>query len=129
MHPLLHLLMTQPGLLGEHAQGYAALLGSEITEIKQVGQRYLLWSAATAVCTAAALVLAGVALMLWAMAPVLPAMPTGATWALCATPCLPLAAACFCLQKMRAPMSADAFAQTREQLKTDMQLLKEISAP
>ena len=52
MHPLLHLLMTQPGLLGEHAQGYAGLLASEVTELQQVGQRRLLWRAATVACRA-----------------------------------------------------------------------------
>lgn len=126
MHPLLQLLMTQPGLLGEHAQGYAELLGSEVTELKQTGQQRLLWSAATACLALAGAVLGGVALMLWAA---LPALPVATAWVLLATPAVPLAAALGCLLRMQALQSASAFGNLKEQIKADMQLFQEASAP
>jgi fatty acid desaturase len=124
MHPLLHLLMTQPGLLGEHAQGYAGLLASEVAELQQVGQRRLLWSAATVACTSIGLVLAGVALMLWA---VMPTLTVGALWVLLLTSCVPLAAALACLQVLRKPTPA-AFNRFKQQIQADMQLLCEFQA-
>jgi hypothetical protein len=125
MHPLLHLLVTQPGLLGEHVQGYAGLLASEVAEVQQSGQRRLLWSAATAACTCVGLVLAGVAVMLWATQPGLAA---GALWVLVLTPCVPLVAALACLQVLQRPTPA-AFARIKEQIQADLQLLSEFHAP
>jgi hypothetical protein len=125
MHPLLHLLMTQPGLLGEHAQGYGELLGSELAAFKQAGQRRLVWGAAAACLALAGVVLAGVAVMLWSA---LSAMPPAAPWVLLATPAVALAAALGCWMRMRAQTPAN-FAHLREQIKADMHLLQEVSAP
>jgi hypothetical protein len=124
MHPLLHLLITEPGLMGEHAQGYAGLLASEVAEIQQAGQRRLMWSAATAACATIGLVLAGVALMLWAA---LPDLATSAQWALLLTPCVPLVAALACLQVLRAPTPA-AFARIKQQIQADLHMLSEFQA-
>jgi hypothetical protein len=124
MHPLLHLLMTEPGLLGEHAQGYAGLLASEVSDIQETGQRRLVWSAATAAFTTIAVALAGVALMLWAA---LPDLANNALWVLLLTPCVPLAAALACLQVLRHPTPA-AFARIKQQIQADMQLLSEFQA-
>lgn len=126
MHPLLQLLMTQPGLLGEHAQGYAGLLASELAAYKQSGKRRLLWVAAAGCLALVGCVLGGVAVMLWAA---LPGMPVAAAWVLWLTPGLPLAAALACLLRLRALQPAAAFASIQEQIKADMQLFKEVSAP
>jgi MFS family permease len=125
MHPLLHLLMAQPGLLGEHAQGYAGLLASEVAELREVAQRRLLWGAATAACASIGVVLGGVALMLWA---VMPVQTVGAQWVLLVTPGVPLIAALLCLQALRSPAPA-AFARTKQQIQADMNLLSEFHAP
>ena len=124
MHPLLHLLMTKPGLLGEHAQGYAELLASEVAEIQATGQRRLLWSGITAACATVGIALAGVALMLWAALPVL---ATGAQWVLLLTPCVPLLAALACLRVLRNPTPV-AFARLKQQIQADMHLLSEFQA-
>ena len=124
MHPLLHLLMTKPGLLGEHAQGYAGLLASEVAEIQATGQRRLLWSAVTTVCATVGIALAGVALMLWAA---LPALAISAQWVLLFTPCVPLVAALGCLQVLRNPTPV-AFARLKQQIQADMHLLSEFQA-
>ena len=126
MHPLLQLLMTQPGLLGEHAQAYAELLAGEVAAFKQSGQRHLIWGAAAVCLALVGAVLAGVALML---AAVLPAMPAAAVWVLWATPGVPLVAALVCLLRLRAFTATDAFANFRKQIKADMQLLQEVSGP
>jgi hypothetical protein len=126
MHPLLQLLMTQPGLLGEHAQGYAELLTSELAAFKQSGTRRLLWAAATGCLALVGCVLGGVAVMLWAA---LPGMPVAAAWVLWVTPGLPVAAALACLLRLRALQPVTAFASIQEQIKADMQLFKEVSTP
>ena len=125
MHPLLHLLMRHPGLLGEHAQAYAELLASEVAELQQLSQRRLLWSTATVASAAVGLVLAGVALMLWAA---LPTLASSALWLLWITPCVPLTAALAGLRKLRAPTPA-AFAHFKEQIQADMHMLTEFNTP
>ena len=126
MHPLLHLLMTRPELLAEHAQAYAELAGNEISDLSLAGRRRVLWSAAALCCATAALVLAGVALML-AMA--LPQTGNAPLWTLLLAPCLPLLGALACVLRLRVHQRASPFAELREQLRTDLQLLKEVTAP
>jgi uncharacterized membrane protein YqjE len=126
MHPLLHLLMTRPELLGEHAQGYAELAGQEISDLTATARSRLLWGAAALCCATAALVLAGVALML---ALALPETRNAAVWALLLTPCLPLLGALACVLRWRAHQRAPAFAKLREQLRADLELLQEVTAP
>ncbi len=126
MHPLLQLLITQPGLLGEHAQGYAELLSTEVATLKQAGKRRLVWGAATAYLALVGVVLGGVALMLWAS---LPNLPAATSWLLMATPCVPLCAALGCLLRLRTLRTVAAFANIKVQIKTDMQLFKEVGTP
>jgi uncharacterized membrane protein YqjE len=126
MHPLLHLLMTRPELLGEHAQAYAELVGSEINDLATATRQGVLWSAAALCCAAATLVLAGMALML---ALALPQTRSDAPWALLLTPCLPLLGALACVLRLRATQRAPAFAKLREQLRADLELLQEVTSP
>jgi uncharacterized membrane protein YqjE len=126
MHPLLHLLVSQPGLLGEHAQAYAELLASELSALKQGAQRRLIWGAAASGLALLGLLFGGVALMLWAA---LPSLPLAANWVLPATPGVPLLGALACLARWHTLQTAAPFAQLKEQIKADMQLLKEVSAP
>ena len=126
MHPLLHLLMTRPELLSEHAQAYAELAVYEASDMVAAGRRRLLWSAAALCCATAAVVLAGVALML---AVTLPDTHSAAMWTLLLTPCVPLLGTLACVLTLRAHQSTPAFAELREQLSTDLQLLREVTAP
>ena len=126
MHPLLRLVMTQPALLGAHAQGYAELLGIELATWQRAMCRRLAWAAAAAVCAAVALVLAGVALLLYAT---LPGLPGNALWVCVATPALPLAVALLCLLPLREAADTAAFALTREQLRADLHMLQEVGSP
>jgi uncharacterized membrane protein YqjE len=126
MHPLLHLLMTRPELLSEHAQAYAELAVCEVSDMVSAGRRRLLWSAAALCCATTALVLAGVALML---AVTLPEARGVALWTLLLTPCTPLLGTLVCVLNLRANDRAPAFAELREQLSTDLQMLKEVTVP
>ena len=72
MHPLLALLATRPQLLADHAQAYAALFNEEFDQARASWQRTAVLQAVALCCVSAAAVLAGVALMLWAISPALP---------------------------------------------------------
>ena len=124
IHPLLRLVATQPQLLADHAEAYAGLVSEEVgrtaTSIKQ---RVLLSAVALALVGVAA-VLAGVALMFWA---VIPAREIQAPWALIAAPAIPLVVAIVCaLVGMRKP--EDSFAELKQQLAADLVMLREVSA-
>lgn len=126
MHPVLRLLMTQPELLGEHAQAYAQLLSTEIAEVSVASKHKTLWSAAVLVCLGAVMVLAGVALMLWA---VVPEISRAAAWTLLATPLLPGVAAFGCLLGLRSRCQAPAFDKLRQQIQADIQMLRDVGTP
>lgn len=126
MHPLLRLLLTQPSLLGEHAQGYAELLSSELDTLQSATQRRLVWLAAAAASATAGVVLAGVAVLLCAT---LPALPPSALWACVATPAVPLAGALLCWLQLRSASQAQAFVHIKEQLRLDLQMLQDVVNP
>jgi len=122
MPPLLRLLASQPGLLADHAEAYVDLLVEEAGSAS-VAWRRRVWLAALGLCgLAVASVLAGMAVMLWAVTPLVGA---GASWVLIATPLVPLALALWSLREARVAVDGPAFGGTRQQLKLDMDLLRE----
>ena len=125
-HPLLHLVASRPELLVEHAQGYVDLASAEVSAVSARWKRGALLSAAALCCLVAALVLVGVALMLWAA---IPSVQMPAPWLLVVVPLPPLALALWCLLAARAPAAGGAFEQLRRQLNADMALLREVGAP
>jgi hypothetical protein len=122
VHPLFRLMATQPQLLLDHAEAYADLLAEEIGHLSGAWKRRALLHAVALCSVVVATVLAGVALMLWA---VVPFSEMQAPWALVAAPLLPIAAAIGCLVAARQP-SNGAFDNLRQQLKTDMVMLREM---
>ena len=128
LHPLFHLIATQPQLLGDHAQAYGELLGSELaTQAADLKRRALLSALALCLMGVAA-VLAGVALMLWFT--LVPAPPQSALWALTLVPGVPALLAVVCALLVRSPGSTTdpAFAELRRQVQADMALLRGLSA-
>lgn len=122
MPPLLRLLARQPGLLADHAEAYVDLLVEETGSASAAWTRRV-WLAALGVCgLAVASVLAGVAVMLWAVTPLI---GSGASWALVATPLVPLILALWSLREARVAVAGPAFGATRQQLKLDIDLLRE----
>jgi hypothetical protein len=124
LHPIFHLVATQPELLGQHAQAYGELVGSELsTQASVWGRRALLM--ALALCLlGVTVVLAGIAIMLWATA-----MPEPrSAWVLLAVPGVPAVATavCYVLARWRNANDALAFAELRRQIQADLALLREV---
>lgn len=123
MQPLLRLIAQQPELLVEHAKAYAELIGAQTGQACAVWKRQALLGAIGIGLLGVGAVLAGVALMLWAMLPV----TTPAAWVLVAVPLLPSIVALGCLAAARRHGDGDAFAGLREQLQADLSMLHESS--
>jgi hypothetical protein len=124
-HALLRLITTRPQLLVDHAQAYAELAHADLDVVASAWKRQLRL-AATALCSAAvATVLAGVALMLWA---VIPAAQIEAPWALVVAPLLPALVALWCLLAARAVGGQQAFGNLKEQVQADLLMLRQVGA-
>ena len=123
IHPLLRLVATQPHLLADHAEAYAGLVGEELTQTVDGIKRRVLLNAVALGLLAIAAVLAGVALMLWA---VVPRADMQAPWALLAAPGAPALGGIICLLIGRAE-PGDTFSGLRQQLAADMGLFREVS--
>lgn len=124
MHPLLRLIATQPQLLLDHAEAYADLLAEEIFHVSSTLKMRTLLHAIALCSVVVAMVLAGVALMLWA---VVPFAQMQAPWALVAAPLLPIVGALWCLVAARR-QSNKGFTNLRKQIQADMGMLREVSS-
>ena len=126
MHPLLHLIATRPQLLAEHAEAYAELVAADVGAASAGWKRRAMLNAVALCCLGVAAVLAGVALMLWA---VVPGAGSQAPLALIATPLLPIAVAAGCLLAARASNDGSNFDNLRRQVRADIVMLREAAAP
>ena len=124
MHPLLRLIATQPHLLADHAEAYAELLEAEVGQLSSAWKRRAVLNAVALCSLGVSAVLAGVALMLWA---VIPGTSIQAPWALVAAPLLPFGVAALCLLAARPQVSGGGFDKLRQQLKADLLMLREAS--
>ena len=126
IHPLLRLIATEPQILGDHVEAYAELVGDEVRKTSSAWSlRIGLYLAALALA-GVALVLTGVAVMLWASLP-----PAGLhmPWVLVAVPAAGLVAATACILLARRNPVENAFDNVKKQLSADMAMLREVSAP
>ena len=125
LHPLLRLVATQPHLLVDHVEAYADLVTEEIGHVSSAWKlRTLLY--AVALCSVVmGVVLAGVALMLWA---VFPFTDMHAPWALVGAPLLPFAGAVGCVVVAR-KQTNQGFGNLRKQIKADMGMFREVNTP
>lgn len=121
IHPLLALLATRPQLLTDHAEAYAELATAELTLLTTNWRQQALWTAGLLCSALVAVVLAGVALMLWAVSP---EANVRAPWALWLAPLLPLLLALVCGVAAR-PSTGRAFNLLRQQARADLQMLRE----
>jgi hypothetical protein len=124
IHPLLRLIATQPQLLADHAEAYAGLVGEELGRVTTNWKQRAALSALALCLGGVAAVLAGVALMLWA---VLPPSSLQAPWALIAAPATPAVVALVCLLVARRPVEP-RFAALRQQVSADLVMLRQVSA-
>ncbi len=125
-HPLLKLLARRPDLLADHLDAYADLACAQVRATRRTLVTRALLAALAVLGALLALLLAGMALLLWAALPpdllarpwmllLIPAVPAllalGAAWALCAS----------------APLAG--FGPLREQFSRDAQMLHDASRP
>ena len=125
MHPLLHLIATRPQMLADHAEAYAELVTSELGAVSATWKRRAVLSAVALCCVGVAAVLAGVAVMLWA---VIPQASMQAPWALLVAPLVPLGMAVICGLMARPASDVGPFDNVRQQLQADMVMFREVSA-
>jgi hypothetical protein len=125
LHPLLHLVATQPQLLAEHAEAYAEMVAAQVGAVSARWKRRAVLNAVALCSLGVAAVLGGVALMLWA---VIPPADIHAPWALLAGPLLPALAAVACLVAARSGEQGSGFGALREQLHADIVMLREAGA-
>lgn len=128
LHPLIHLIATQPHLLGSHAAAYGELIGDELATQARTLKRRTLWGALAVCFLSVAAVLAGVSTLLWALI-VPPMQPV--PWVVILVPLVPFILAVVCGLFARRPASAQeaAFAELRRQVQADMELLRSMGTP
>ncbi|MFZ3081656.1 hypothetical protein [Rhodoferax ferrireducens] len=124
IHPLFLLIATRPQLLADHAEAYAELVATELGQVSAAWRRRALFYAVALACLVAAAVLAGVALMIWA---VIPVATMQAPWALVVVPLLPMAVAAGCLLAVRSRGDTSGFDNIQQQMKADLAMLREVS--
>ena len=123
LHPLLHKLATEPGLLLEHASGYAELASAEARLAAGILRRRVILLAAAVMLATCATLLGGMALLLWAS---LPAQGMPAPALLWGVPLSLLCACGLCVWGAgRGPVSP-SFCHVREQWSQDMVLLRQL---
>lgn len=123
IHPVFQLIASRPQLLAEHAAGYGELLSNEFARIGSAWKRRLLLVLVGLCCLGVTVVLAGVAVMLWASTGA--ASAAGLSWVLVAVPLVPALLGLWCLLRARQPVGPPAFAVLGEQWQADLLLLRE----
>jgi hypothetical protein len=125
IHPLFRLIASQPQLLAEHASAYIELVADEAGDAAASLKRRALMLVVALFCFSVALVLGGVAVMLWGVSP---DDTMRAPWALFVVPLLPLVVGVVCFMKARADSTAGAFDKVRAQMNADIGMLREVSS-
>ena len=126
IHPLLRLAATEPHLLGDHVEAYAALVGEEVEQgldLADHAHRALrrgarawspsAWSWSASRCCFCAAV---------------PSTDYPAPWALVVVPLAPFVIAAGCVVFARSKPIEKPFDTIKKQLNADMAMLREVSA-
>lgn len=125
LHPLLHLIATQPHLLADHAEAYAELVSDEVGKLSSGWKRQALYTTLGLVGLLVGAILAGVSILLWAVVPTADIL---APWAMFVVPITPLVLALVCLLLARSPSQASAFENVRRQVRADLLMFREAGA-
>lgn len=125
LHALFRLVTSRPELLADHADAYADLVAEELQAARVRWRRRLLLGGLAAGGAVLALMLGGVALMLWAAAP---EGAMRAPWLLVAVPAVPAVVAFVCAAMLGAEAPGGGLQTLREQLAADVAMLKEVRA-
>jgi hypothetical protein len=119
---LLGLVATQPHLLVDHLQAYAELAVDDVAEAAGAWRRRLVLSALAFGCAGASLVLTGVAVMLWSVAP----LTAGhRLWALVVVPVVPAILALSGWIALLAGRRTVFLGNVRSQIRADATMLRD----
>ena len=122
-HPLVYMLAHRPQMLVVHAQAYADLLSADASLALRQAKLKALLGLLTLCMSVVAMVLTGVAFMLWG---VLPAIPMEWPWVLLTAPGVSWAMAmALAWATYRTPVS-HALSEIKRQVYADMALCKEL---
>ena len=121
---LLHLATERPGLLAGHAAAYLDLMGAQGALVSSSWRRRLFLDIAALASLMCALLLVGVALLLWAALPDL-RWPAG----LVLVPVLPLLVATACAWLARRAGAPATFDPVLQQLRSDLRVVQQMTAP
>ena len=125
-HPLLKLLARRPDLLADHLDAYADLASAQVRATRRALATHALLVALAGLGALLALLLAGLALLLWAaLSPELLARP----WMLLLIPALPALLALGAAWALRSSAPLAGFGPLREQFSRDAQMLHDASRP
>ena len=123
---LLKLLLAQRHLLVNHLQAYAELMAADVGDTSTALLRRILVGGAGLLLLLVAAVLAGVALLLYA---VTTAPQIQEPWALIVVPLVPLLASVGCLAWVWSQQPLRSLDQLRRQVRADLDMVRESSAP
>ncbi len=124
MHPLLKLAASQPQLLADHAQAYAALAAEEAKNFSAAWLQRVVYFLAAGVLMLIGLIFVGVALLL-AAATAPDQRP--AEWALWVVPLAPMVLGALCFAMANAKAMHSPFATLKAQVQADKSLLADIA--
>ena len=125
IQPFLRLVATHPHLLADHLEAYAALVDEEVSAAVSFWRGRALMNVIALLLLMVAVMLGGMAVMLWMVVPTSSIRPA---WGLVVVPVTPLLVALVCLLlRQRAPSSM--FAEVKQQLAVDFRMLRGASSP
>jgi hypothetical protein len=124
IHPIFRLIASQPQLLADHVEAYSELMAEDLGTASQAWRRRTMLHGICFGLAIVAVMLAGMALLLWGTLP-MAAMP--APWVLWAVPGSVAALAAWAGISARAPQEHSSFQSVRAQLAADAAMLREVS--
>ena len=126
IHPLFRLIASEPQMLADHVEAYTDLVSEEVASAAAQWKRQAVAAALVIVLAIVTAVLAGVAVMLWA---VTPPDTIHAPWALIIVPLVPALAAGWAWFSAKSGDKGQGFAAIKAQLAADAAMLRSVSAP
>lgn len=126
IHPLIRLLASEPHLVAEHLGAYFSLIGREAQDAKTEWLARVILGSLSVCSIGVAAVLAGVAVMLWA---VTPGLSEQAQWVLGAVPAVALLVAVVSGWLAKRKSGPSAFSEVQQQVSADLRMLKEVIEP
>jgi uncharacterized membrane protein YqjE len=125
LQSLFRLITTQPQLLLDHVEAYSELVVEEIADVSSAYKRRLLYGVLALLLAALGITFTGIALLLWATAPL---AQIHSPWLLWAVPMTPLVLALVCSLVAKNNARQGAFTDLRSQLRADMAMLRTTKA-